>query len=373
MSRSEEDIINTFVRRILSEDNLKDIIKSIVLVGSAARSELKKVSDIDILIIVDDTDPTKKDLEGIEETIEHIAFNISRRLSIHFYGLTEFIEYASSGHPIVYNFIKDGKVLYDIGFFKPWQNLLIKGKIRATREAIESYMESTYKMIVRAKTVKLLIIAEDCYNAMIKSAQAVLMLLGKEPPPPSRIFDEIKKTLVDRDLLELYYAEWLRDIIDIRKKIEHKEITEVSGVFVDEWIGKAEKFVDKMTKLLTAIELIKRKEALEASYKVMYEAITRALKALHNLPNDIGIEELEKRIGMSIEDAFKREFIDTGRVDSSYLDILNRVKYLKIEAIDRNNLEVLTDEVYNLRESVRSLLYALSKAVRHIAKENIAK
>jgi len=234
-------------------------------------------------------------------------------------------------------------------------------------------MESAHKTILRAKAVKLLIIADDCYNAMLKSAQAVLMLLGKEPPPPSRIFDEVKKTLVDKDLLELYYAEWLRDIIDIRKKIEHKEITEVSGVFVDEWIGKAEKFVDKMTKLLVAIELIKRKEALEASYKVMYEAIARALKAIHNLPNDIGIEELEKRIGMGIEDAFKKEFIDTGRVDSSYLDTLNRIKYLKIEAIDRNNLEVLTDEVYNLRESVRSLLYALSKAIRQIAKEDKTK
>jgi len=39
------------------------------------------------------------------------------------------------------------------------------------------------------------------------------MPLGQEPPSPSRIFDEVKKTFVDRGILELYYAEWFRDII----------------------------------------------------------------------------------------------------------------------------------------------------------------
>jgi len=55
------------------------------------------------------------------------------------------------------------------------------------------------------------------------------MPLGQEPPSPSRIFDEVKKTFVDRGIFELYYAELSRDIINIRKKVEHKEITEVSG------------------------------------------------------------------------------------------------------------------------------------------------
>jgi len=366
MLKSEEKtIIDTFVGKILNDGNLSHYIKSIILVGSAAQGKLKEVSDIDILVILDDTNLTKEDLDDKERVIDHMAFNISRRLSIHLYGLTEFIEYASSGHPIVYNFIKDGVVLYDIGFFKPWQNLLKKGKIRATREAIESYMNSAGERIVKAKAAKLLIITDDCYNAMLKSAQAVLMFLGREPPPPSSIVDEIKKTFVDRGLLEPYYAEWLRDIIDVRKKIEHREITEVSGNFVDEWIEKAEKFVDKMNNLLTAFELIKRKEILERSYKIMYKAIALALKELHNLPKNIGVKELEKRIGMSIEDAFKKEFIDTGRVDRYYLDILNRIKYLKKEAIDKGKLEnlITDDEVYELREGVRRLIKALEKVI----------
>jgi len=61
-----------------------------------------------------------------------------------------------------------------------------------------------------------------------------------------------------------------------------------------------------MTNILYEIEVIKRRKILNDSYEVcICIAITTTLKVLHSLPNDIGEEELEKRIGMSIEDAYR--------------------------------------------------------------------
>src|SRR3989338_11462400 len=205
------------------------------MMGSVARAEFKPTSDVDVFAIVDDTASkfTNEELDKIDADMEKIAQKISKSISVQpIYTLTEFWDFARVAHPIIYNFIKEGTPLYDTGFFAPIKRLLDMGKIPATREAIESYMEGAPKKLMRAKTVKLLMLAEDCYYAMLNTAQAVLMFMGLEPPVPNKAYDEVNKYLVERGILDPKYAEWLKEIIEIRKKIEHKELTDVQGAFV---------------------------------------------------------------------------------------------------------------------------------------------
>jgi len=366
------EIVSLFVKKVLSDANINKLIKSIVLVGSAARNELNESSDIDILVIIDDTihieeEEIKINMDKIEDILNNIARNVSRRLSIHLWSLTEFTEYASNGHPIVYTFIKDGIPLYDVGFFTPWKILLKSGKIPRTKEAAEKYLEEVPRKLLEAKASKVLIVAENCYKAMTNSAQAVLMLLDQEPSPPSKLPVKVKEKLVDAGLLKLEYVKWLEDIIKFRKKVEHGEVTEVPGTLVDEWINKADEFVSEMLDLSAALELLKAIDALKRTYVIMLEAIARALKALHDLPKEMSVEELEKRLGMSVKEAFKKEFINTRRVDPNYLEVIERVENLKKEAIDNKNISVLkdkVDEVYQLREKIRSLICAIGKTIR---------
>jgi len=349
------------------------IIKSIVVMGSMVRDELKPESDIDVFVIIDDTlkEITSEEQEKIDDEIEKIAKSVSKRLSVQpSYTLTEFTDYARNGHPIIYNIVKEGVPVYDTGFFMPWKRLLMQGKIPRTREAIESYMESSPQKIIRAKTVKLLILAEDCYPAMVNSAQAVLMFMGLEPPVPSRIYEEVRKHLVEPGMLESEYADWLREIVEIRKKIEHKKLLEVSGAFVDEWIEKAEKFVNKMFELLNVLEFMKRENILKRTHEVMYEAVATAFKSLYKLPEETTVEELEKKLGMSLQKAFEKEFISTGKLEESYLDLWKRIEYLKREVIDKRNIKELSDEVYQLREEVRKLIHELGKIVKESSKES---
>ena len=360
-----------FAKKVL--EKFDGIIKSIVLMGSVVRGEFKPESDIDVFVIIDDTLPdfTPEKQEQIDEELEKIAKTVSEKLSIQpSYTLTEFTDYARNGHPIVYNFIKEGLPIYDAGFFMPWKRLLEAGKIPRTREAIESYMESAPKKINRAKTVKLLMLAEDCYYAMLNSAQAVLMFMGLEPPVPSKAYEEVKKYLVEPGILEPEYAEWLKEIIEIRKKIEHKKLLEVSGSFVDEWIEKAEKFVDKMFSLLNALEIRKREKVLERTHEVMHKAVATALKSLHKLPEELSIDELESKLGMSLPEAFKKELVDTGKVNPYYLDLWKKIENLKKEVIDEKKIEKLkSDEVYQLREEVRKLIHELAKTVKSASQE----
>jgi uncharacterized protein (UPF0332 family)/predicted nucleotidyltransferase len=359
-----------FAKRVL--EKYGNLVKSIVLMGSVVRGEFKAESDIDIIVILDDTieELSGDKLEAIDDDLEKMAKSISDKISVQpSYTLTEFVDYAKSGHPIVYNFIKEGEPLFDAGFFMPWKRLLKLGKIQGTREAIENYMEDAPKKLARAKTVKLLMLAEDCYYAMVNSAQAVLMFMGLEPPVPSKLYEEVMEYLVKPGLLEEEYAKWLKEIVQIRKDIEHKKLLEVKGEFVDQWIERAEKYVEKMFNLLNALEIRKKEKILERTHEVMIKAAATAIKALHKLPENMQIDELEKHLGISIRDAFKRDFIDSKRIEGYYFDIWKRIEELKKEVIDEKKFEKLKgNEVEQLREYVRKLIHELSRTLKEEGK-----
>lgn len=389
-------VVRKFGEKVL--EKYGKYVKAIVMMGSVAREEFKPTSDIDVFVILDDTtgeltpelqDKIDEDIEKIAEEIPEAVITIKdpitgqeNKVSLisvqPSYTLTEFTDYARVGHPIIYNFIKEGIPIFDTGFFTPWKNLLLSGRISGTREAIESYMEGAPKKLMRAKTVKLLMLAEDCFYAILNTAQAVLMFMGLPPPVPSKAYDDVMKYLVEPGILEKQYADWLKEIVEIRKKIEHKELTDVSGAFVDEWISRSEKFIEKMFSLLNALEIRKREKILERTHEVMIKAAITALKTLHKikLPKELDeayspdvdfsklVKEIESRIGMPIDQAFKKDFIDTKRVNENYWNIWNKIENMRKLVSEKKFDKVSDKEVYEMREYVRKLIRDLSKTLK---------
>lgn len=333
------------------------LVKCIVMMGSVAREEFKPKSDIDVFVVIDDTaKKITRDMHNkIDDDIEEIAKGISDKISVQpSYTLTEFWDYARVCHPIIYNFIKEGVAVYDAGFFVPIKRLLEMGRIPSTREAIESYMEGAPKKLMRAKTVKLLMLAEDCYYAMLNTTQAVLMFMGLAPPVPSKAYADVKKFLVEPGILEPQYAEWLKEIIEVRKKIEHKELMDVTGEFVDSWISKAEKYIEKMFGLLNALEVRKKEKVVERTHEVMHKAALTALKSLKKLP----LSDSEVPL------AFKRELIDTKLVEGYYWDVWKKIETMK-KSVEGKKTDKLPDkDVYEARELVRKLIRDLAKVLK---------
>ena len=365
--------INEFAKQVLGKYG--KVVKAIVMMGSTAREEFKPKSDIDMFVILDDTamQLTPEMQDKIDMELEKIAEKVSPNLSVQpTYSLTEFWDFARVAHPIIYNFIKEGVAVYDTGFFEPIKNLLNMGRIPATREAIENYMEGAPKKLMRAKTVKLLMLAEDAYYAMLNSSQAVLMFMGLPPPVPNKAYEEVKTNLVEPGILEPEYAEWLKEIIEIRKKIEHKEMQDVEGKFVDEWLEKAEKFVDKMFSLLNALEIRKKEKILERTHEVMIKAAATALSSIHKfkLPkeSEVDIKEIisttEKNVKMPLADAFKKDFIDTKKVGNYYWDVWKKINSMKKLADEKKIAELQDKDVYQMREYVRKLIHDLAKILK---------
>jgi uncharacterized protein (UPF0332 family)/predicted nucleotidyltransferase len=344
----KEKVIQTF----------KGYIKAIIVWGSITRGDYTGKSDVDIYLIFDDTKFPLKKFDEIREKIDRdlakFATGIDPRLHPQpIIALTEFWDGIRGTHPLFFNIVREGYAVYDTGFFIPMRKLLEWGKFPSTVEAAEIRMESVPKRIARVQNVKLYMIAEDLYYAMLDAAQSILMYVGVGPPPPKTAAREVRKHLVENGLLEEEYAQMLEDVIVFRKKVEYKEVKEISGKEVDEWINKTDRYVKRFEKLLGDLEVTRKVNDIKRTYEVMIKASVTALKSLDKLP-----KEPEK-----LPEAFKKYLIEGGLVAPMYGEVLGKVIDMR-KLVEDKQLDKVTDrDVYMSKEYVRRFLIDVRRIV----------
>lgn len=340
---------NEFKQKILNL--FKDYIKAVVIFGSFLRGEGTGKSDVDVYIIFDDTKMPLKKFDEIRSKVDDDIFKLAGETDPRLHvqpviALTEFWDGIRTAHPLFYNIVREGYAIHDTGFFIPMRKLLEFGKFPATIEAAEQRFEGVPKRISRVKNVKTLMVAEDLYYAFTDGAQAVLMYIGIPPPPPKALARETRKHLVDTGLLEEEFAKMIEDVMVFRKAVEHKEMKDISGQELDEWIKKTEKYVERMEKLLDQLEISRKANDIKKNYEVMIKASVAALKALNKLP-----PEPEK-----LPDAFKKYLIDAGLVNPMYADIFGKVIEMR-KLLEDKQIEKIPDrDVYMSKEYVRRFI-----------------
>jgi len=349
------EILKKFTKMVLKKYG--PLIRSIVLFGSTARHEFKGQSDIDVFVILDDTrqriTPNMK--AKIEDDLDYYSKKCSKLLSVQQpYLLTEFWNMVRIGHPIVFNFIREGIPVYDKDIFLPIKRLLQMGEIKPSKEAVEKYIERGPKRIKRVENAKMYMVVEDLYYAMLESAQAVLMFLGKSPPRPSDAPDALRKTLLKMKFMTEEQVKDLEDIIEVRKKVEHKQINKIPGTELDQWIEKAKKFVKHMQGLIVKVEVLKRESMIEKSYLIMSETANTLLKALD--------KPLKK--GELLTDCFKKNLVDTGMIDKRYHDVFAKLEKWQ-GAVKRGKvLDLQKQDILAHREYVRKFIREAGKVLR---------
>lgn len=349
------EILKNFTKEVLKKYG--PVIRSIVLFGSTARGESRGESDIDVFVILDDTRGkiTPQFKEKIEDDLDVIAKKCNKQLSVQQpYLLTEFWGMVRDGHPIIFNFIREGVPVFDKDIFTPIKKLLQMGEIRPSKEAVEKYIERGPKRIRRVENAKIYMIVEDCYYAMLESAQAVLMFLGKIPPRPSDAPDTLRKTLVKMKFLDDAVVKDLENIIEIRKGVEHKRIKSVTGAELDEWINKTKTFVKKMQQLIVKIEVLKREGIVDKSYTIMSETALTLLKALDKTPKK----------NVALVSAFKTHLVKPGLIHERYLDIFNDLEKMKKLVKNGKIMDLPKQQILMNREYVRKFIREAGRVLK---------
>ena len=334
----------------------KELIKTIFIFGSYLRKDFTKESDLDILVLLDDTKMriTEEFKDSVADYLYKVAKDIDKRLHVQPpWTVTEFWDMVRISHPLLLTILRDGWALYDQGFFIPMKKLLERGKIPASLEAVELLMASAPKKIERAKTVKLYQVTEDCYYAMLNSSQAVLMYLGKPVPDPKNTPKAVKEYLVDSKLLNKKYFDILEDIIKFRKDVEHRKIKKISGAEVDEWLKKSENYVKQMQKIYIRLQNQKKRMLIDKNYEVLLKSTIFALKKMNKLPPN----------PRNLPKAIKKELIEKNYLPKSYLETFDKVVGMK-KLAEKDIDKIPERDVELTRSYVKKFVDILDRIIR---------
>ncbi len=253
--KTESQIAMDFATKTYKKFN--KIIKSIILFGSAAKKNMSTGSDLDIIIVIDDIS-ISWDQELIAWYREELDNILSRNpypqeLHINTIKLSTWWEDLLRGDPVLLNILRNGEALIDFaGFFVPLKFLLIKGKIKATPEAIYTCLQRAPTHIARSKTAELNTI-EGVYWSMVDSAHAALIAAGRFPASPETIAEDLQVAFVSNKMLNSKYIDWYKDLFFLHKKISHGQLADIKGVQVDMWQDRAEEFLSVMVELVKKI------------------------------------------------------------------------------------------------------------------------
>ena len=230
---------------------LGGLIRAVVVFGSTARKTKQPGGDIDVMIILDDTQISlnAEVTEAYRVIVSRLVVKNSTKLHIVTLRFTNFWEYVRNGDPVAINILRDGVALIDSGFFDPLQVLLKRGRIRPSQESIWTYYMRSPNTLNNSKWH----IAQatlDLYWAVIDASHAALMKMGEIPPSPDHVADMLEKKLVHKKLLEAKYVATMRNFYRLMKLITHREIKEIKGEEYDRYYKEAEEFVNRVRKII---------------------------------------------------------------------------------------------------------------------------
>ena len=230
------------IHKSLVLQKFEKYVVSYVIAGSLVRGEAIKTSDVDVFVIINDTDVKRMPRLELKERLRGIIHQyvaeasalagVENKLEPQIYLLTDFWEAVKDAHPVMFTFIRDGIPLYDRGTFMPWKTLLQMGRLKPSPEAIDMFMSMGDNTTKRAERTLLEIVIGEIYWGVITPSQALLMLYGLPPPTPKQVVSEMKNIFVDKEkMLEKKYLDILEEIvIKYYKGYEHGKIKKLCQV-----------------------------------------------------------------------------------------------------------------------------------------------
>lgn len=301
-------------------------IISYVLAGSLVQGRATPTSDIDVWVVIDDTDVKKMTRAELKDKLRAIIIGmgieagdltgIKNKINIQVYILTDFWDSLREANPIIFTLLRDGVPFYDRGIFMPWKYLLKMGKIKPSAEAIDMFMGSGEQMLKRVELKLKDIGMEDIYYAILTPSQAALMLHGVPPPAPKETASLMRQIFVQKEkLLEDKFIKTLEKVIDTRKAIEHGEKKDMTGKEIDELLNESDKYLKRIKRLFTQIEKIKEEQDMVKIYETIVTIIRDVLR----------MEGIEKIQDEEVVNLFENELISQGKIPAKFLRILNEI------------------------------------------------
>ena len=346
---------------------LKKFEKYIVsygLAGSLTQGRATPESDVDVFVVIDDTDVKKMTRVELRDKLRAIIIQmgaevgemtgIRNKLNIQVYILTDFWENIKDASPVIFTFLRYGVPFYDRGVFMPWKQLLQMGRIKPSPEAIDMYMNSGKQFIDRIENKLKEIAVEDFYWALITPSQAALMMYGIPPTTPRETAEVMRSVLVKKEkLLEGKYVDILEKVFKVHKDFEHNVRTSITGKEIDELLTGAKELLGRLDKLFVEIQERKENEKVIQIYDNLVTVIRDVLR----------LEGRDKVAEKDLEKLFTEEIVRKGYIAERFKRLFDEIIKAKK---DYESNDLTRQEVHNVTKDARELTNVL---IEHIQRK----
>lgn len=305
----------TDVHKRMVLDRFEKYIVSYVLAGSLVQGKATPESDIDVFLVIDDTDVKKMSRAELKDKLRAIivgmaseasqAVGVKNKLNVQVYILTDFWDMIKQANPIIFTFLRDGVPLYDRGIFMAWKQLLKMGRIKPSPEAIDMFMNTGSQMMKKINKKLKEIAMEDFFWATITSSQAAIMLYGLPPPTPKETPNVLQDIFVEKEgFLDKEDIETVKEVLKIRKDLEHGKRKNVKGEDIDHLVKITQAYLEKSQKLFSEIQDLKTDDR----FLTMVEDVESSINIV------LTTEDVDQEDFDSVEDALEKEFVVPGKL-----------------------------------------------------------
>ena len=276
-------------------------VVSYVMVGSFHRGDATKTSDIDVFVVINDTDVKRMPRLELKERLRAMIYQfvgeacalagVKNELHIQTYLLTEFWDSVKDASPVIFTFIRDGIPIYDKGTFMPWKALLKMGKLKPSPESIDMFMKTADKALEMTDR-RLVDAMVDVYYGVLNPSQALIMLYGHAPPTHKETPPLMEEIFVKKEkMLKKSEIAILEKSVKAFKAYEHDTKYKISGKEIDSMINDAKKYLKRMTELREQIEKRSDEKTIEQIYNDVFKLLKTIVIAK---AKDAMIEEFDK-------------------------------------------------------------------------------
>jgi predicted nucleotidyltransferase/uncharacterized protein (UPF0332 family) len=338
-------------------DKLGDKVKCVAVWGSVPKGEHGYDSDIDTLVILDDTklqkDVPKDARKKIRKKVTDLAKETDDRITIQYFPfLTEFWNSLRKGEPLAIEAVRNGEPVYDVGIFMPAKRLLERGKISATRESVKKRLKMAAAGYKKAEKNFRSSIPHKLEQAMANAGQAPIMLVGKQPPAKENVPETLEEMFVEKEMLEEEYIEMAQELYDFGDKGE-KNPEEVTGQEVEEHLEKADDFIRRMHKLVSQLGARKKVKNIIDEYKRFLKANVAALRA-----QDIEPPEDKENLPEVVE-----ENLDFGE---DHMEMFDRWEEVVEKVKDKDLEEVNDKDLYELKNDTQEFVSKVGEDIQEM-------
>ena len=341
-------------------EKLGDKVKVVAVWGSVPQGEHGVDSDIDTLVVLDDT-KLKKDVpkdakKKIRRKVTSLADEVDERITIQYFPfLTEFWDSLRKGEPLAIEAVRNGEAVYDTGIFMPAKRLLERGKISGTQESVKKRLKLAATGYKKAEKNLKASTPHKLEQVVANAGQAPIMLVGKTPPGKEKVPDVLEEMFVQKGMLEEEEIEKAREIVEFAD-VGEKNPEEVTGKEVDEHLRKADEFVRRMHKLVSQLGSRKKIKDIVDDYKNFLKANVAALRSK-------GVEPPQDKD--DLPEAVE-ENLDVGEAHMEMFDkwddIISNIREEDMDAVDEK-------ELYELKNDTREFISDVGKDIKEMKKD----